>query len=397
MRQNISNQDLERFFSSPMPESAVIDCKIEEAYKEIRRKQKIKRTQWRRMIKGIGAVAAVFVIVIGFCMTNPVLAANIPLLGNVFERVQEVFEFGRIPEEETLELLTEDSPIEENLYQVSDNGITVTYTEQYLSNQAIYIGVCIESEEAFPEFVVMGDTEYQVLQVGTTEEYSFRENSVRGAHDIQGYLENEHLFIGVMRIDFDDIKRDSSKYDKACEEAEKNGEPLPELTEETQHLYVEEYEVPEEFQLKMQLHWFKGYCIEEKFKKEGNWGTVTFNLEISKEDMVEISVDEVGEAGVGLSYVEISPVEMTVHPIEPQGYQTFAVVLDKDGKKLMSGDDNAHILTTNGHDLSEFTVYICNYVEYMDEIKVQVLENGEGDWKSILEERAIFKKNIKMN
>ena len=390
-------------------------------------------TAWQKLAYGLGTVAAVIIVSIGICVANPSLAADIPILGNIFAKVQEVFPFGRIPEDETTRLYDENvrtpqTAIEKSnlmvggdpniideaagsetdtsgesmkdegfIYRDQDNGITVTFTEYYASNQAIFFGVCIESEEAFPAFATMGDTDYQLIQARTEEQYSFRDTIVGGFRNIEGRLEDAHTFAGIMRVDYDSINVDDSKYEAACREAEEKGEELPAVTEETWDQYMDRYEVPEEFAVQIKIESLRGYCREEidaengnQYRVRGNWEFPSCKIEKSTADVQTIQVGEVNEQGVGLAMIEISPVELTLHTIEPANRLTFAVALDKDGKKLASGSSNAYELAIAGCDISTVTVYICDYDEYMDEIKAHALED-DGKFREALEEKALFK------
>lgn len=58
-------------------------------------------------------------------------------------------------------------------YQVSDQGYTITLTDYYATNQAIFLGVKMESEEGFPEMSADSDGKSQIM-IATLEEYSFR-------------------------------------------------------------------------------------------------------------------------------------------------------------------------------------------------------------------------------
>ena len=74
-----------------MTNSPLIDRKIEEAYGIIReRSEKKKRQSRKRKFVQTGAAAAAIVVAIGFCAANPVLAKELPLIGSVIERVQEL-------------------------------------------------------------------------------------------------------------------------------------------------------------------------------------------------------------------------------------------------------------------------------------------------------------------
>ena len=164
-----------------MTNSPLIDRKIEEAYGIIReRSEKKKRQSRKRKFVQTGAAAAAIVVAIGFCAANPVLAKELPLIGSVIERVQELLGFQEIPTEEIVTLVptgqgkynagereeagdnntgatgiqsTETSveATEPAQYQVSDQGYTITLTDYYATNQAIFLGVKMESEEGFPE------------------------------------------------------------------------------------------------------------------------------------------------------------------------------------------------------------------------------------------------------
>lgn len=354
------------------------------------------RTGWRKVIYGAGTIAAAIFIALCVCVANPSLAANIPVLENIFARVQDVFRFGRLPEEETMKL------------QDQSQGITITFTEYYASNQAIFFGVCIENDEKFPEFATMGGMNYQLIQVNTREEYSFRDTGISGFRDIEGRLEDAYTFVGVMRVDYDSINVDTRKYDAACDEAEQNGEELPEINAENRDYYLDYYEVPEEFEMQMQIECLRGYCpdiIEEepgskytvvngtKFMLRGEWNYPAVKIHKSDRDVRTIQLDEVNEEGIGVEKIEISPVELTLHIVEPADRCLYGVVLDKNGEMLITGSSNANELTTAGRDISTVSIYICDYIEYMDEIKGYEVEDYE-KFRSMLEEKALFKTQV---
>ena len=77
-------------------------------------------TAWQKLAYGLGTVAAVIIVSIGICVANPSLAASIPILGNIFAKVQEVFPFGRIPEDETTRLYDENARTPQNAKEKSN-------------------------------------------------------------------------------------------------------------------------------------------------------------------------------------------------------------------------------------------------------------------------------------
>ena len=89
-----------------MANSPLIDRKIEETYGIIRETSEKKKRQRRtRKCVQTGAAAAAIVVAIGFCAANPVLAKELPLIGSVIERVQELLGFQEIPTEEIVTLV----------------------------------------------------------------------------------------------------------------------------------------------------------------------------------------------------------------------------------------------------------------------------------------------------
>ena len=70
----------------------------------------------------------------------------------------------------------------------------------------------------------------------------------------------------------------------------------------------------------------------------------------------------------------------------------FMVVLDAEGKLLPNGSSSfADTYAINGRDVSKVYVYVCDWVEYMDDIKEH---RNDADLKEILEERALYGKEI---
>lgn len=448
MRKYYSDEELRKVLGTYLEDSDVIDTRIEETYGMIRNAGKKSdgrgrrhRNSWRGVGITFGSIAAALVLTFTFCAMNPVMAKEIPVLGGLFARVADIFSFGQLPEEETTELYTvqgEELPesgeaaLKQEQYQKSDNGLTVTLTQEYASNQAIYVGVRIENEEAFPQMAVLeGGT--QTMRLKTNERYSFRtkdSEAMSCERDVEGKFEDANTFIGIMRIDYSEIDTDESKYLAALQEMEAQGKELP-LTDENYFDYMEKYEVPESFTMDWEITQIVGYLAEptrpegtksnaeleqmtdeewraymetlpqdwysfpnryENWWKDGFW---KFDLAIAQreENTRVIQVNETNADGVGLESLEISPVEMTMNVIEPAGVMTFAVALDADGNKIENGSGNAYELAIEGHDISKVYVYICEYTEYMDEIKGYGVSGNHSDrsFQEVLEERALFR------
>ena len=414
----------------------------------VRKSKKHSRNKGRilkKTVGGFGAAAAIFLAAIIFCAANPALAEEIPVLGSIFNAMQGLVTFGGVPEDEitylreeqsagadeagnignsggttigqvmqeqnvgaanVLEVPEESDQTASTQYRATDQGLTVTLTEYYASNQGISIGVRVESEEPFPEMAVMlAEPRNQLLQFSTTETYSFRDEGdriVSGFRNLEGKMVDEHTFEGVMRIDYESIKKDFRKYNEAVdkwdyegyEDALEKGEPYTEISDDL----IEEYDVPESFWMRFAIQNIRIYTYEEKYIVRGDW-TFPTTLEIrqSTKDTATIWVNETNEYGWGVEYVEISPTEVTVHAIQPEGSLSFAtpVVLDKKNRPLVFGT-NGNQFGTYGRDTSVITVYVCD--DRINLIKSDAyLPDGKLDeelYAELLNEKAQFKKII---
>lgn len=460
MSQNVFEQELINILGRDLEESRLIDDKMGEAYAKIREKKgdhektgrKGRSSLLRRIMLGISTVAAAVAVAFTFCAVNPALAEKLPFIGDLFTRVQDVFPFGQIPEEESTPLYSgaalengnrntgDDAGYisggeEESPYRQKVGDLTITLTDIYASNQAIYVGVCVENEQEFPKLAGFGENEQQMLQVETTESYSFRDDEIPvRLREVEGKFEDAHTFIGIMRIDYSDINVDSRRYEKMVKEAEANNEPVPAVDTETYDKWFDEYEIPETFLMDLQIHSVIGYLAEpvrheemksqeeleqmsdeeweaymkslpaewydfpnsyENWFEEGSW-KYALTVNRSTANVKTIAINEVNEEGIGMESIELSPVEMTLNPISSADHLTFAIALDKNGEKMDFGSSNCCELAISGHDISTVYIYIFDYDEYMDDIKGYFFgkDSGGRNIRDILEERALFKTTV---
>lgn len=101
--------------------------------------------------KCVAAVVAAAVIgIAGLGYFNPVLAAKIPLVGKIFEKVEDDVTYsGDYTDKETV-LTNEDHAgnLDTSDYSASDKGITLTASEVYCDGYSIFLTVNIEAEDA---------------------------------------------------------------------------------------------------------------------------------------------------------------------------------------------------------------------------------------------------------
>ena len=106
MRKHFSDDDLRAVLGADLGDSDIIDTRIEEAYIMIRnsgnragREGRKRKNMWRGLTIGLGSTAAVLALTFTFCVMNPVMAKEIPVLGGIFEKMADIFSFGKLPEE----------------------------------------------------------------------------------------------------------------------------------------------------------------------------------------------------------------------------------------------------------------------------------------------------------
>ena len=206
------------------------------------------------------------------------------------------------------------------------------------------------------------------IMIATLEEYSFRSSDpVHGGRVLLGQLVDKHTFLGLIRIDYKSIQTGDQGYYE---------------------------EIPEEMSLQLEIPYF--FLYPKGASKEtvrGNWKFPELSVSQSDKEMQVIEIGETNAAGFGLDRIEVSPVELTVYDIFPENHLVVTVVLDKDGRKLTYAGNNTNELAVSGYDISEITVYLYDYDEYM-EIKGLALEENSTAFREILEKNALYEKKI---
>lgn len=111
------------------------------------KKQSRKKKQ-HRIFAGGAAAAVLITAFSAFCISNPVLASKIPLIGSIFKEVQDEQRYtGNF--DEVAEPLT-------NGNVCTANDVTVTLSEVYCDTQALYVSVMLESAKPFSEELKKG-------------------------------------------------------------------------------------------------------------------------------------------------------------------------------------------------------------------------------------------------
>jgi len=367
MREKFSEKDYRDVLGTNLAESDVINEKMEEAYQIIRNRTKASAHRKKGMkgfIMGMSGMAAAVVLSITVCVANPALAAKIPFIGNIFDTVEGDIGYKGDYSQSAEKLVTpeeikEDGTIDSPYVQTS-NGITVTVSECNYESMAMYLAVSIESEEGFREELIeeANRGEYSSLYIESTAKADF--SSAGGGeivfdpawgtsapYYIQGTFVDNGTFAGVIRVDLLDVQF---------------------LDENGSWQQVEK--IPDEFPYELNITSIFADPEEEE-KLTGEWN-FTLDVKLNHENTITKEINETNEAGIGISTVTKTAYELNAKLLLPDDASRadyIVEVCDADGKPLESQGEIAEIYSTYQRDVSRITIYVVDYLTYMDECK----------------------------
>lgn len=464
---------------------------------------------------GLTAAAAVFSTV---CITNPAFAENIPLVGNVFKQLGNSLGFYgdyskyakqltesaegaqsadadgsqegssnsqnvQVEDQNTTENHNADKTKDDQSYSKTVDGTTVTLSEVYCNELAMYLSMTIHTEDKFPDTFITSEGKPNIkLSENSTVKYDY----------MDGKMLDDNTYAGVLRIPVEDMTVDDAgwtkfyevrnaffkekgidvdsedfSFDKLAQTLgmdEYSDENLPQVGGPAISDYVKDIKVPDRFAMELDLkdivgtlpddqdttpdipqdlrdeynqkmaehgistddadyeslteeqkdleHQFFTEMWNEYFERypeaiEGNnrynsWtlkGDWKFNVDVEKNtsDTVEKDVNVVDENGDGVLSITKTPFEITMKMQDPET-KYFAVMLDANGDIMPYGgvaNGNAGTYAIQDRDISTVYIYLCDYYEYMDELKGYYWSDDYEEkaktrtFKQLLDERAV--------
>ena len=475
---------------------------------------------------GLTAAAAVFSAV---CITNPAFAENIPLVGNVFKQLGNSLGFYgdyskyakqltdstedaqsadadgsqegssnsqnvQVEDQNTTENHNADKTKDDQSYSKTVDGTTVTLSEVYCNELAMYLSMTIHTEDKFPDTFIRSDGKPNIkLSENSTVKYDYMDekSNLFNAY-LDGKMLDDNTYAGVLRIPVEDMTVDDAGWTKFYEVRnaffkekgidvdsedfsfdklaqvlgmdEYSDEKLPQVGGPAISDYVKDIKVPDRFAMELDLkdivgilpddqdttpdipqdlrdeynqkmeehgistddadyeslteeqkdleHQFFTEMWNEYFERypeanEGNnrynsWtlkGDWKFNIDVEKNtsDTVEKDVNVVDENGDGVLSITKTPFEITMKMQDPET-KYFAVMLDANGDIMPYGgvaNGNADTYAIQDRDISTVYIYLCDYYEYMDELKGYYWSDDYEEkaktrtFKQLLDERAV--------
>ena len=475
---------------------------------------------------GLTAAAAVFSAV---CITNPAFAENIPLVGNVFKQLGNSLGFygdyskyakqltasaedtlsadadrsqesssnsqnAQSKDQNTTENNNADKTKDNESYSKTVDGTTVTLSEVYCNEMALYLSMTIHTEDKFPDTFIRFDGKPDIkLSENSTVKYDYMDgkSNLFNAY-LDGKMLDDNTYAGVLRIPVEDMTVDDAgwtkfyevrnaffkekgidvdsedfSFDKLAQTLgmdEYSDEKLPQVGGPAISDYVKDIKVPDRFTMELDLKDIVGTLpddqdttpdipqdlrdeynqkmaehgistddadyeslteeqknLEHQFFTEmwneyyerypeanegdnryNSWtlkGDWKFNVDVEKNtsDTVEKDVNVVDENGDGVLSITKTPFEITMKMQDPET-KYVAVMLDANGDILPDGgvaNGNADTYAIQDRDVSTVYIYLCDYYEYMDELKGYYWSDNYEEkaktktFKQLLDERAV--------
>ncbi|MCH1984339.1 DUF4179 domain-containing protein [Ruminococcus sp. OA3] len=397
-----SEETMKRVLGQEPAQSAVIDRSMEEAYQKIRSaKTGYKKRSFRKMLTGITGTAAVAAVACAVFVSNPVLAEKIPLIGRIFQTVEEDVTYKGDYSSHAQSLVTEGNE-EDSQYVQTSNGITVTVSEAYYDSMALYLAVSIENEEGFPDDFIRTQNmegyqlDYDRLELTTSVGFDFSEaglgvvectteNGMITPYYIEGQFEDNQTFAGIIRMDLEYLADGAGGYIEVPDQfgyTLRISDIFSDLSTASTTQTVNDPDNPGETLT---------IPVTDQKHYEGEW-EFNFDVVLDNSSTTTVTVDETNEAGVGISAVTRTAYEIKADAIIPEGASPadyIVAICDADGELLESQGDIVEVYSTHGRDTSKVSVYVVDYITYMDECK--------GDNAYLLPEKALYQTEIEFS
>lgn len=259
------------------------------------------------------AAAAIGIGTLGYF--NPVLAAKIPLVGRIFEKIGgDVTYSGDYTNKESV-LTKEDSAgnLDTPEYSVSDSGITITASEVYCDGYSIFLTVNLEAEEAdfthIPQHYTGIQSADSQMAAGFYIDGTWSINagsSEQLTNTFEGEVIDSHTFAGMLKLD------------------------LPEKSEGSGHLSLnvnglgyDDDRISDSEEISAS-HW-----------SDGRWNMV-LPFEVNRTDVKTIEIGET-EGNITLNDIVVSPYQVIVHATTPGEQRELT---DDRREKFLSKDPN---------------------------------------------------------
>lgn len=433
--------------------------KVQAAYRRIEnneiKQEKAPHRGMKWVVRTVSSVAAVIVLCFIVYGANPVMAKKLPLVGHLFERLENQVSFKgdfsgkatvlkeelKNQEADEKDSETEDLKTEE-LYSKTVDGLTITFSEVYANEQAIYLTMLAENENPFPKAQMMEreGSSFPAIALFYEKSYDFipqTEGPKMEIANLEGMFVDEYTYTAILRVNLAEDAKDMTEYSEKYDEMVQSvltemGITFDDLNDETEEglalleefndkvsakggsmrSYIKQIDIPESFNLHMDIKEleFVGYRDENTDINNSpyffNGGTWSYDIPVTVDNnqTVIADINETNDNGIGLKSVIKTPYELTVNELYKEGSDSDCVMvaLDANGNLLPSNNSEplCNIFTIQDRDISTVDIYILDYMQYMEELKGEERYSNnenkpvEEQWKTLLEANAKYHKTL---
>lgn len=404
MRLNNNEKDFQKKLQEDTEIPVIVHERIAQAYRLIEdntvTQKKAQKVPYHWMKVGgriAGGMAAVMTVGFIFCAANPVMAKKLPVVGGLFEVLQDnVSFFGDFAAHATtLEAVDtegdsttgsadaeagtgEKNSIEDTAYTKITDGLTITCSEVFANSQAVYITMQLKSNQSFPETLMKQDGEPAIEMQGKQQlDFIGADQDNFLFSNPEGKFLDDHTYACILRIDLAMQTKDYTEYEEKYDEMtqqvlDEMGITEDDLTDQTEEgyellskytdelcarggalkSYIKDIELPEKFNLSLNIEQIRGMkkdydsIIESNedvddqadlgyYVFKGDWSfDIPITVDDSQTEVMELN--DTNDAGIGLKSVIRTPYELTVNELYEDGSDsdTFMVALDANGNKL---------------------------------------------------------------
>ena len=338
----MSLNDNEKNFQKKLQEKTeipvIVHERVNQAYRLIENNTAVQKKapkepyHWMKIGGRIaGGMAAVLAVGFIFCAVNPVMAKNLPVVGGLFEILQDnVSFFGDFSDRATTLEVVDTTETEENIagtgsgtegntagietdtagqdttkddtaYTKTADGLTITCSEVYANSQAVYVTMQFKSDNPFPKTETFAESGTPVIDLDMTGGVDFNsEASPVIDGQVEGQFLDDNTYACIFRYDLAQAAKDYTEYNEKYNEMtqqvlDEMGITMDDMDDETDEgyalleefinkvserggeyqKYIKDIEVPDTFNLHLDITKVRGLEADYEWSEadEEKYGT----------------------------------------------------------------------------------------------------------------------------
>ena len=241
MTLNYNEKDFQKKLQKDIEMPEIVHEHINQAYRLIENnavlQKKASKDPYHWMKSGgriAGGMAAVLAVGFVFCAINPVMAKNIPVVGGLFEILQDNVSFfgdfsyyattleavdGTKTDSSETDGAKTDHANNDAIYTKTADGLTITCSEVYANSQAIYVTMQFKSDKPFPETETGAESGTPVIDLDMTGGVDFNsEASPVIDGQVEGKFLDDNTYACIFRYDLAEAAKDYTEYNEKYNE-----------------------------------------------------------------------------------------------------------------------------------------------------------------------------------